>query len=166
MLPTCPAGADAVIRQIPTPVVIPKTVHGPEAVKLIGKPAEDDAFNKNVLPYCKFARGVKLIVCGDVVALAGRIVNVPDTLLAALYIGLPGCDAVRAQLPVALSASMAEETPAESTAWLFETTEQDPVALKLTCKWSGLPPDMEVAVTFTWELPMFTELGKGPSAMV
>ena len=62
-LPTVPASADAVILHVPTPVVLPLTVHGPDAVKLTGSPAEDDALNEKVLPYCTFGNCGKLIVC-------------------------------------------------------------------------------------------------------
>lgn len=60
---------------------------------------------------------------------------------------VPGCEAVMVQLPVLLSATVAEETPL-AIDWL--PIEQDPVALvalKFTCKLVGLPPDTAVAVT-------------------
>ena len=63
MFPTVPAGADAVMVHKPTPVVLPLVVHGPDAVKLTGRPAEDDALNESVLPYCTFGNCGKLIVC-------------------------------------------------------------------------------------------------------
>lgn len=84
LLPTVPAAADAVIMHGPTPVVLPPAVHGPVAVKLIGSPVEDDALNENVLPYCTFGNCAKLMVCDCVLEPWGRIVNVPDTELAAL----------------------------------------------------------------------------------
>jgi hypothetical protein len=84
LLPTVPAAAAAVIMHGPTPVVPPLVVHGPDAVKLTGSPAEDDALNENVLPYCTFGNCEKLIVCDCVLEFAARIVNVPDTELAGL----------------------------------------------------------------------------------
>jgi hypothetical protein len=63
LLPTVPAGVDAMILQGPTPVVLPLVVHGPDAVKLTGNPEEDEALNENVLPYCTFGNCGKLIVC-------------------------------------------------------------------------------------------------------
>jgi hypothetical protein len=84
LLPTVPAGADAVIEHGPTPVVPPLTVHGPDDVKLTGSPEEDDALNVNVPPYCTLGNCAKLMVCDCVSEPAGRIVNVPDTEFAAL----------------------------------------------------------------------------------
>jgi hypothetical protein len=62
------AGADAVILHRPTPVMAPvavpvvvPTVHGPDAVKVTG--SEAVALTENVLPYCTFGNGAKLIVC-------------------------------------------------------------------------------------------------------
>jgi hypothetical protein len=63
LLPTVPAGTDAVIVHGPTPVVLPLVVHGPDAVKLTGSPEEDDALNENVLPYCTVGNCGKLMVC-------------------------------------------------------------------------------------------------------
>jgi hypothetical protein len=60
-------GTDAVIVHKPAPVVVPLVVHGPDAVKLTGCPAEDDALNENVPPYCTFCNVAKLIVWGVVV---------------------------------------------------------------------------------------------------
>jgi hypothetical protein len=69
-----PVGADAVILHKPAPVVVPLaapvvvfTVHGPDAEKLTGSEAEDDALTENPLPYCTFGNGPKLIVCDCVV---------------------------------------------------------------------------------------------------
>ena len=78
------AGADAVILHTPTPVVLPAVVHGPEAVKLTVRPEDDDALNEKVLPYCTSCNGAKVIVCDCRLEPCGRIVNVPDTGLAAL----------------------------------------------------------------------------------
>lgn len=77
-------GADAVIVHTPTAVVVPLVVHGPDAAKLTGWLAEDDALNENVLPYGTSCNSAKLIVCDCVLEPCGRIVNVPDTALAAL----------------------------------------------------------------------------------
>lgn len=86
-----PAGADAVILHKPAPVVEPlaepvvaPTLHGPEAEKLTGSEAEDDAVTENPLPYCTLGNGAKVMVCGCVVEPAGKMVNVPDTGVAAL----------------------------------------------------------------------------------
>ena len=86
-----PAGDDAVIVHNPAPVVAPlavpavaPTVHGPDAEKLTGSEAEDDALTENPLPYCTPANGAKVMVCDCVVEPAGRIANVPDTGVAAL----------------------------------------------------------------------------------
>jgi hypothetical protein len=57
------AGADAVIVHTPTPVMLPAVVHGPDAEKLTVKPAEDDALNENVLPYCTAGNCGKRMVC-------------------------------------------------------------------------------------------------------
>ena len=81
-------GADAVIEHTPTPVglplVLPFVVHGPDAMKLTGRPEVDVALKENVLPYCTACNGAKLIVCDCVLEPCGRIVKVPDTALAAL----------------------------------------------------------------------------------
>ena len=78
------AGADAVIAHTPTPVMLPLAVHGPDAVKLTGAPTLDDAAAENVLPYCTFGNGTKVIVCDLAVEPCGRMVNAPETGLAAL----------------------------------------------------------------------------------
>jgi hypothetical protein len=57
------AGADAVIAHVPTPVILPLAVHGPDAAKLTAKPEEDNALNENVLPYCTVGNCGKWIVC-------------------------------------------------------------------------------------------------------
>ena len=77
-------GADAVMEQTPTPLTVPFAAQCPDAVKLTGRPAEDDALNENVLPYCTFCNGAKLIVCDIVLEPCGRTMNVPDTVFAAL----------------------------------------------------------------------------------
>ena len=83
--------ADAVILHTPTPLVAPvavpvvgPTVHGPDAVKLTDRPAEDDALTENVPPYCTLCNAGKVIVCDVVLEPCGRIMNVPETGLAAL----------------------------------------------------------------------------------
>ena len=85
------AGADAVMVHNPAPVVVPlavpvdaPTVHGPDAEKLTGNEAEDDALTENPLPYCTLASGAKLMVCDCLVDPLGRMANVPDTGVAAL----------------------------------------------------------------------------------
>ena len=82
---------------------------------------------------------------------------------------VPGCDAVIVQLPVALSVTVAEDTPPVPvetgvTDWL--PMAHGPVALKLTCNPLGLPFDSAVAVTVTGELEIRTELGKEPRTIV
>jgi hypothetical protein len=86
-----PPGADAVILHKPAPVVAPlaapvvaPTLHGPDAEKLTGSEADDDALTVNPLPYCTLGNGAKVMVCGCVVEPLGRIVNVPDAGVAAL----------------------------------------------------------------------------------
>jgi len=66
-------GADAVMEQTPTPLTVPFAAQCPDAVKLTGRPAEDDALNENVLPYCTFCNGAKLIVCDDKGTDAGNL---------------------------------------------------------------------------------------------
>jgi hypothetical protein len=78
------AGAVAVIEHTPTPVMLPLVVHGPDAEKLTGSEAEDDALTENPLPYCTLGNGAKVMVCDCVVEPLGRIVNVPETGVAAL----------------------------------------------------------------------------------
>ena len=78
------AGADAVILHTPTPEIVPSVEHGPDDAKLTGAPTEDIALNENVLPYCTFGNCAKLIVCAVRLEPCGRIVNAPDTVLAAL----------------------------------------------------------------------------------
>ena len=77
-------GADAVIVHKPTPLMPPLVVHGPDAVKLTCSPAEDNALNENVLPYCTLCSVAKLIVCGIVLEPCGKTMNVPDTVFAVL----------------------------------------------------------------------------------
>ena len=76
--------ADAVMEQTPTPLTVPFVAQGPDAAKLTGRLAEDDALKENVLPYCTFCSGAKLIVCDIVLEPCGRTMNVPDTEFAAL----------------------------------------------------------------------------------
>ena len=104
------AGADAVIEHWPTPLMTPLAVHCPDAVKLTGRPAEDEALNVNVLPYCESCNGAKLIVCDMVLEPCGRIMTVPDTASAALNALVPGCDAMMVQAPGPLGVTVAEET--------------------------------------------------------
>ena len=87
-LPVVVPGADAVIVHGPIavglPLVVPFVVQFPDAVKLtVWPPTLEDAFNENGLPYCTPCNCVKVIVCDIVLEPAGRIVNVPDTALAA-----------------------------------------------------------------------------------
>jgi hypothetical protein len=154
--------ADAVIVHTPIPVVPPLAVHGPDAVKLTGRPAEEDALNENVLPYCTLCKGAKLIVCDIVLEPCGRIVNAPDTELAELKALVPCCDAVTVQLPVPMSTTLAEETPF-AIDWL--PMEQGPVVLKLTCNPFAAPFDMAVAVIGCGP-GRATELGNEPRAIV
>jgi hypothetical protein len=91
------AGAEAVIVQRPTPVVVPvavpfvvPTVHGPVALKLTGCPSgllfdSAIALTENWFPYCTFGNcdGDQTIVCPCVVELAGKIVNDSETGVAA-----------------------------------------------------------------------------------
>jgi hypothetical protein len=82
---------------------------------------------------------------------------------------LPGCDALTVQLPVLFRATIAEETPDESIDWLPLTMEQDPAALKLTCRpvgGFGEMFDTAVAVTVSCELEINTELGNEPRMIV
>lgn len=91
-LPDCPAGAVAVILHKPAPVTVPfavlvdvPTVHGPDAVKLTGSPDVAVAVTVNtLLPYCTLGSGPKVMFCDCVVEPCGRIMNVPDTGVAAL----------------------------------------------------------------------------------
>jgi len=85
------AGAEAVILHKPAPLVVPLavpvaalTAHGPDAVKLTGNDAEEDALTVNPLPYCTPGNGPKVMVCDCNVEPWGRMVNVPDAELAAL----------------------------------------------------------------------------------
>jgi hypothetical protein len=59
------AFAKPVAVVVPPAVVLPVMVHGPiaGAVKLTVRPEEDDALNANVLAYCTFGKGAKLMVC-------------------------------------------------------------------------------------------------------
>ena len=82
--PGADAGAEAVILHTPTPEMVPLVEHGPEDVKLTAAPEEDVALNEKVLPYCTFGKVAKLIVCDVKLEPCGRIVNIPDTALAAL----------------------------------------------------------------------------------
>ena len=77
---------------------------------------------------------------------------------------MPGCDAEMVQLPVLLSATVAEETPDELMDWL--PTAQDPVELKFTCNPFATPFVSAVAVTVSDELEIRTELGKEPRTIV
>jgi hypothetical protein len=79
LLPIC----EAVIVHCPTPVVVPLVVHGPADAKVIASLELDDALNENVLPYCTFPTGAKVIVCDCRVEPAGSIVNDSDTEFAA-----------------------------------------------------------------------------------
>jgi hypothetical protein len=77
----------------------------------------------------------------------------------------PGCDAVMVQLPVLLSATVAEEIPdAGSIDWL--PAVQEPAAPKLTCCPFAAPFDWAVAVTVSVEVEIETELGKAPRTIV
>ena len=67
------------------------------------------------------------------------------------------------QLPVLLSAMVAEETPLLMD-WL--PIVQAPVALKFTWSPFGTPPLVAVAVTVGCGPEMMTELGSGPSVML
>lgn len=69
-----PPAADTVILHKPAPVAAPlavpvvaPTLHGPDAEKLTGSDAEDDALTENPLPYCTLGNGAKVIVCDCVV---------------------------------------------------------------------------------------------------
>jgi hypothetical protein len=77
----------------------------------------------------------------------------------------PGCDAVMVQLPVLLSATVAEEIPDDGSIDGLPAV-QEPVVLKLTCNPFAAPFDWAVAVTVRVEVEMETELGKEPSRMV
>jgi len=103
-------GAEAVMEQRPTPLMLPLVVQGPEAVKLTASPDEAVALNEKELPYCTLGNVAKLIVCDFVPEPCGRTMNVPDTVFAALKAVVPGCDAVTVQLPVLLRMTVAEET--------------------------------------------------------
>lgn len=159
------AGADAVIEHRPTPLMTPFAVHGPEAVKLTGRPAEEVVLrelSENEFPYCAFGSGGKLMVCDCVAEPSGRTMNVPDTELAALKAAEPGCEAVTVQLPVVLRVTEANETPFAIDSLPMA---QEPVAVNKTCRPLGTPPDMAVAVT-VGGLVMMTELGNGPRRML
>lgn len=63
-------GAETVMVHKPAPVAAPlavpevvPTVHGPDAAKLTGSEAEDDALTEKPLPYGTLGNGPKLIVC-------------------------------------------------------------------------------------------------------
>ena len=88
--------------------------------------------------------------------------NVPDTIFAALKAVEPACDARIVQLPVLFSITLADET---LFAIDWPPIEQDPIALKMTCKPFGTPADMAVAVT-VGGFVIITELGSGARAMV
>ncbi len=64
--------------------MVPLVVQGPDAVKLTGRLAEDEALKVNVLPYCTFGNTGKLMVCDIVLEPCVRTMNVPDTEFAAL----------------------------------------------------------------------------------
>ena len=83
LAPGSDAGADAVTLHTPTPEIVPVFEHGPVVAKLTGRLDEDVALNENVLPYCTFGSVAQVIVCDRVLDPCGRIVNVPDTALAA-----------------------------------------------------------------------------------
>ena len=155
-------GEKAVIAHTPTPLMLPLVVQGPDAVKLTGIFAEEDALKENELPYCAFCRSAKVIVCDRVPDPVGRTMNVPDTAFATLKVLEPGCDAVTVQLPVALRDIVAEET-LFTIDWL--PTLHDPAALKSTCNPFGTPPDRAVAV-IVGGFSRVTELGKGPRLML
>ena len=78
------AGAEAVILHTPTPEMVPLVEHGPDAVKLTVWPDEEVALSEKLLPYGRFAKVAKVIVCDCVLEFAGRIANAPDTELASL----------------------------------------------------------------------------------
>ncbi|HKR27530.1 MAG TPA: hypothetical protein VJS11_08745, partial [Acidobacteriaceae bacterium] len=127
-----------------------------------------------MLPYCALGAGPKVMVCDFRFEPCGRMVNVPETGVAALYAGgvvtvvlFPACDAVMVQVPVLVRATVAEDTPLPSI--VDEPAEQGPDALKLTNCMSAVPPVWAVAVTIMvvgCVLPSTTELGNGPRAMV
>jgi hypothetical protein len=91
--------------------MLPLVEHGPDALKLTVFPEEEDALNTNPFPYCTFASGDQMIVCDFVADPCARITKVADTVLAALNVLVPGCDAVMVQFPVPLRTTLAEETP-------------------------------------------------------
>ena len=156
------AATDAVILQTPAPFILPAFVHGPDAVKLTGRPDEADALNENELPYCTFGSEAKLMVCDLALEPCGSTMNVPDTEFAGLNMVVPGCEAVMVQLPVVARVTVAEETLLASD-WLL--IEQDPAALKNTSNPFGAPFVMAVAVT-VGGLVISTELGSGARLML
>ena len=87
------AGAVAVILHKPAPLVVPlavlavlATAHGPfaGAEKLTGSPDVDVPVTENPLPYCTGGKAPRVMVCDCTFEPCGRMVNVPDTGVAAL----------------------------------------------------------------------------------